>query len=181
MVAARDQRHRGELPVYQQHRLWLVARQLDRAIEQRFVVHHLAATRTSVCTHHQPGQGIFHPRGQRTRSKAAKHHRMDRANTDAGQHGEGRLGDHGHVNQHQVALAHPQFAHHCSHALYLGMQLDEGIAALQPGFSGNRDQGRLMRSLQQMPIHRVMAQVGGTADKPLGKGRLAVVAYHLRR
>ena len=106
---------------------------------------------------------------------------MNRTNTGAGQHSEGRLGDHGHVNQHPVALAHTHFAHHGSHALYLSMQLDERIAALQPGFSGNRDQGRLMRSLQQMPIHRVMAQVGGTADKPLGKGRLAVVAYHLRR
>ena len=41
------------------------------------------------------------------RGKAAEHHRVDGADAGAGEHRDGRLGDHRHVDDHAVALLTP--------------------------------------------------------------------------
>ena len=48
--------------------------------------------------------GIVDAVGQGIGAESAKHHRMDRADPGAGQHGDGGLGDHGHVNGHAIAF-----------------------------------------------------------------------------
>jgi hypothetical protein len=62
--------------------------------------------------------------------------------TDAGtgQHGKCRFGNHGHVDQHAVALLHTQILEHSGHSLHLGMQFTEGVHLLYIGLGGNKDQ-----------------------------------------
>ena len=105
---------------------------------------------------------------------------MDRTDTGAGQHGKHGVGNHGHVNQHPVAGAHTQQLHRSGHALYLVVQLSEGVDALGVGFGGYRNQSGLVAPRGQMPVDGVVAQIGGAADKPVGKGWVAVVANLLR-
>ena len=38
--------------------------------------------------------------------EAAEDHRMDRAEAGTGEHGDGRLGDHGHVDHDPIAFDH---------------------------------------------------------------------------
>ena len=105
---------------------------------------------------------------------------MNGPNTGTGQHGKGGLGNHGHVNQDTVALLHAQVFQHCGHTLHFGMQLAERINHLLVGLGGHKNQRGLVSPVFQVPIHRVVTQVGHTAHKPLGKRRVAVVANLLR-
>ena len=67
------------------------------------------------------------------------------------------------------------------YALHLGVQLGKAVAALGIGFGGNGHQGGLAGAVLQVPVHRVVAQVGGAAHKPACKRRVAVVANLLGR
>ena len=122
------------------------------------------------------GLGVFDARRQRARSKTTKHHRVDRADARAGQHGKGRLGNHGHVDQDPVALAHAQLFQHRRHALHFGVQLAKRVNLFLIGLGRDKNQRRLVGTVFQMTVHRVVAQVGHAAHKPLGKRRVAVVA-----
>ncbi|MNV83167.1 hypothetical protein D3C71_1769540 [compost metagenome] len=59
------------------------------------------------------------------------------------------------------------------------MQLGKAVAALSLRFGGDGHQRGLAGARSQVPVHRVVAQVGGAAHKPFGKGRVAVVAHLL--
>ena len=181
MVPSGHDVHGRELAVCQQDCLGFVAGQRDGGVQQRLVGHHFAAARTGVGADDQRGLRVFNARGQRTRGKTAKDHRMDGPDAGAGQHGEDGVGNHGHVNQHPVAGAHTQQLHRSGHALHLVVQLGKGVDALGIGFGGYRNQCRLVAPGGQMPVNRVMAEVGGAADKPVGKRRVDVVANLLRR
>ena len=114
-----DDVHGRKLAVCQQNRLRFVAGQRDGGVQQRLVGHHFAAARTGVGADDQRGLRVFNARSQRTRGKTAEHHRMDRPDAGAGQHGEHGVGNHRHVNQHPVAGAHAQQLHGGGHALHL--------------------------------------------------------------
>jgi len=115
------------------------------------------------------------------RGKTAKHHRVDGPQTGTRQHGEGRFSDHGHVNQHTVALDHPQVFQDRGHALHFGVQVTEGVGFFLVGLGGDEDQRRLVGTLGQMAVDGVVAQVGLATNKPFGKRRVAVIANLLRR
>ena len=181
MVAPGHDVHGRELAVCEQDSLRFVAGQRNRRVEQRLVGDDFAATRTGVGADYQRGLGVFDARGQRTRGETAKHYRVNRPDTGAGQHGEHGVGNHGHINQHPVAGAHTQQLHGSGHALHLVVQLGIGVDALGVGFGGDRDQSGLVATGGQMPVDGVVAEVGRTADKPIGKWRIAVVADGLRR
>ena len=101
--------------------------------------------------------------------------------TGAGHHGKSRFGNHGHVDQDSVTLLHTQVFQHSGHALHLGMQLAERVNLLDIGLGRNKDQRRLIGPVLQVPVNRVVAQIGRATDKPLGKRRVAVVANLLWR
>ena len=105
---------------------------------------------------------------------------MNGANARTSQHGKCSLGDHRQVNQNPVPLLHTQLFQHGRHALHLGVQLAKGVNLFLLGLGGNVNQRRLLGPVFQMPVHRVVAQIGGAAHEPLGKRRIAVVANLLR-
>ncbi|MNT17557.1 hypothetical protein D3C72_1527090 [compost metagenome] len=180
MVAAGHQRHRRQAAVGQQHGLGLVLRQADGFVEQRLVRDDLAAARAGIGTHDHLGLGVLDARGQRAAGETAEHHAMDGPDARAGQHREGGLGNHRHVDEHAVALAHAQFDEAGGGALHLRMQLGEAVAFFGAGFCRHEDQRRLVAPIGQVPVDGVVAQVGGAADEPARERRLAGVEDLLR-
>ena len=74
--------------------------------------------------------------GQAVGREAAEHHRMDRADARAGQHGVGRLGDHRQVDRDAIALLGAQLLQRVGHAADFGVQLAIGdLLATSPGSS----------------------------------------------
>jgi hypothetical protein len=104
------------------------------------------------------------------RRKTAKHHRVDSTNAHTGQHGKGCLGDHGHVNQHPVALAHAQAFQNGRHALHLDAQLGKAVGDLGIRFGGDINERGFVGVLGQMAVHRVVAQIGLPPKYQLAKG-----------
>ena len=181
MVATRYQFHSSEAPVVQQHRRRLVGRQADRLVQQRLVRHHLAAARARVGADDHLRLRVLDARGQRAAGEAAEHHAVDGADACAGQHREGGLRDHGHVDEHAVAALHAQFDQHRRRALHLGVQFAKGIAALAARLGRDRDERRLLAALGQVPVDRVVAQVGLAAHEPAAERRPAGVQDLRRR
>ena len=173
-------RHGSQLAVHHQHALRLVTRELYGLVQQRFVGHHLATARTGIGADHHLGLGVFNACGQRARRKTAEHHRMDGPNSCTSQHGKGGLWNHGHVNQHPIALLHAQAFKHGRHTLHFSVQLRIGVDLFLVGFGAYKNQGRLVSTSCKVAVYRVVAKVGGAAHKPAGKRRLAVVANLLR-
>jgi hypothetical protein len=100
-----------------------VGRQAQRFVHQMLVGHRLAAAHAGVGRDHHLRLGVVDAGGQRAGGEAAEHHRVDGADAHAGQHGEQRLGDHRHVDQHAVALADAERLQDGGHALHFGVQL----------------------------------------------------------
>src|SRR6478609_7061963 len=101
---------------------------------------------------------------------------MDRADARASQHRERGFGNHRHVDQNPVALLNAQFLERCGGALHLAMQFAEAVSSLSTGLGRDIDQGRLVGPVLQVPVHGVVAEIGGTSGKPAREGRMAVIA-----
>jgi hypothetical protein len=107
----------------------------------------------------------------------AEHHRVDRANARARQHRKRGLGNHGHVNQNAVAFDHAKVSQQDrGHALHFCAQVFVGVSFFLFCLSGYKNQCGLIAAIFEMPIYRVVAQIGGAADKPPGEGRVGVIA-----
>ena len=101
---------------------------------------------------------------------------MDGTNANTGQHGKRRLGDHGHVYQHAVTLAHAQALQNGRHALHFHAELIKAVNHLGIGFGRNVNECWFVAMLDQMAVYRVVTQIGFTAKVPISEGRTAVVA-----
>ena len=148
-VASGHERHRYQAAIDEQYMRRLVRRKMNRFIQQGLVRHRLTTTRTSIAGYDQLGTRIINTGGQTVGRKAAKDDRMNRTNTRAREHRKTCLGNHRHVNQDDVTLAHAQRQHHRSGALDFGLQLAKcpgllGGCAVRR-FSGNGNQRRLIR------------------------------------
>ncbi len=106
-----------------------------------------------------------------------EHHRVDGTDACTGQHRESGLGNHGHVDQHAIALLHALLEQHRRHALHFDVQLPEAVGALGVRFGGHVDQRVLVCAVFQVPVHRVVAQVGQPALEPVRERRVVVVAH----
>ena len=162
------------------HDYHLLGRELGQAqgfIHQVLVGHRLAGAHARVGRDHHLGTRVVDAGGQGIGGEAAEHHRMDGADAYRGQHGEHGLRDHGHVDQHPVALAHSQAHQHGGHALHLPVQLGVAVGLLLPRLGGDVDQRRLGGALLEVAVHRVVAQVGLTVHEPLGEGRPGIVQH----
>ena len=82
---------------------------------------------------------------------------MDRAYARASEHRKSGLGNHRHVDQYPVSLAHAQLQHGSRHGLHLGMQFGKGIHLFLSGLGRDGNQRGLVGALQQMPVDGVVA------------------------
>ncbi|MCW0416510.1 hypothetical protein NB689_002264 [Xanthomonas sacchari] len=150
-------------------------------IDQRLVGNALAAAAAGIGGDQQLGPRIVDAQRQVVRGEAAEHHRVHRADARAGQHRVHRLGHVRHVDDHAVAALHVQPLQHRGEGVDLAVQLRIRDLLGLPGFAGHRDQRQLRGAFGQMPVHRVVAQIGQPADEPAPERRRVVLQDRLRR
>ena len=114
--------------------------------------------------------------GHRLGTEATKDHGVNRTHAAAGKHGDGSLGNHGHVDQHHVPFLDTSGLEHVGKEADLAMKLPVGQGTFFGRFSrGCRfafpDQGGLIGLVRiQIAIQTVHAHVGLPSNKPLGMG-----------
>jgi len=171
----------GQVAVDHQHVHRRVCALRQRLVDHRLERDHLAAAQAAVGADQQLGPGVVDAQGQVVRGEAAEHHRVHRADARASQHGDGRIHRVRHVDHHPVALLHAQRAQCGCERVHLAVQLAEGQLAHAVGLAGPADQGELVAALGQVPVHRVVAQVGGAAGEPAPERGLVVLQDLARR
>ena len=178
-VATRRHRHVGQAAVDHQHLAGLALGQFNRLVQQPLIGNHLAAAAARIGTHDHLGLGVIDAAGQGHTGKSTEHHGVDRANAHTGQHGKRGLGDHRHVDQDPIALAHTLCPEHGRHLLHLFVQFSIGVGDFAVYFGGYPDEGGLVAAISQMPVDRVVAQVGGSPHVPM-RERCTRIVQHLR-
>ena len=113
--------------------------------------------------------------GERIRREAAEHHRMDRADARAGEHGVGRLRDHRHVDGDAVALRDVAVAQDVGHPAHLVVQLLIGDLLVVLGIVAFPDDRDLVGALGQMAVDAVVGDVGDAVLVPLDRDVAGIV------
>ncbi len=115
------------------------------------------------------GLAVRDAAGERVGREAAEHHRMDGADTRAGEHGVGRLGNHRQVDGDAVALLDALGLQHIGEAAHLGVQLPVGDLLVVLGIVAFPDDGDLIAALLQVAVDAVVGAVGGAVLEPLDR------------
>jgi hypothetical protein len=84
---------------------------------------------------------------------------MDRADTGAGQHGIGRLGDHRQVDRDTVTLLRAKALEHIGEAAYALVQLPVGDLQVHRGFVAFPDDGDLVAAGGEVAVHAIGADI----------------------
>ena len=146
-------------------------------IHGRLESHGLVFAEAAIGGDHQLRLTIDQPVPQGLGREAAEHHRMGGADPGAGQHGDGRLGHHRHIEGHQIALADPQRLEGIGYLAHLGMELAVGEAAAVTRLP-LPDQSRLVGpGTGQVAIEAVVGKIRGAALEPAGEGGVAPIEH----
>ena len=180
-VAAGHALEGQQAAVHHQHGGRLVGRQRDGLVQQWLVGDALAGTAAGIGADDELRRRVLDAAGQAHRREAAEHHRMDGAYPRAGQHREGGLRDHRHIDQDAVARPHALGRQHGGHGLHFGLQGGEAVDHFLAHLSRHPDQRAVAGPRGRMAVHRVVTEVGGAPDKPARERRLAGVADLPRR
>ena len=181
-VPARHQRSLLHRPLQDDAGGGFVRRQPDRLVQQRLVGHHPARFHAAGGRHDHRRRRVVDAHRQFIAGEAAEHHRVDRADAGAGEHGDNRLGHHGHIDDNPVAPRHTLAAQQTGAARHLVQQLAEGIAAFAGGDRAVVDQRRLLApALLDVNIHRVETGIGDAVRVPAVERRVAVIQQPRRR
>ena len=101
---------------------------------------------------------------------------MNRTNARTSQHGKRGFGNHGHVNQNTITFDNAKVLQNSGHALHFCVQVFVGVCFFLLCLRRNKNQGRLVTTVFEVPIDCVVAQIGSPTDEPLGKGGIRVIA-----
>ena len=105
---------------------------------------------------------------------------MGSPDAGTGQHGDGRLWHHRHVQGDQISLANAQAAQGIGGLANFGVQLAIGEAPLVPRLP-LPNQGQLVGpGALQVAIEAVVGEIGGTPLKPAGRRRVAPIEHLLK-
>ena len=158
----------------------LVGGEIDGAVEQRLVVDHPTRLDTARCRDDRHRRRIVDAYRELVRGEAAEHHRMHRPEPSAGEHRDDRLGDHRHVDDDPVALAHPAPGQHPGEPRDLVAELRVGVAALVAGDRTVVDESRLVAATGlDVDVERVVAGIELSAREPAVARRVRVVQHPL--
>ncbi len=106
------------------------------------------------------------------RAEAAEDDGVNRAEPGAGQHGDGRLGDHRHVDEHAIALPDVIALQDVGEAADLAVQLRVGDRARLARLAFPDDRRLVLGRSAQMPVEAVLRDVELAADEPFRERRL---------
>ena len=131
-----------------------------------FQCHHLAAAHAFVGGDQGAGAGVLDAVLEGFRREAAEHHRVNRADAGAGQHGVGRFRDHRHVDHHPVAFFHAAVLQGVGEARHLLEQFLVGDVLFLVGLVALPDDRGLLGALGQVAVDAVVAGVELAALEP---------------
>ena len=117
-----------------------------------------------------PRAGQPHPLRQRSTAEAGEDDQMDGADTGDGQHGHDRLGDRRQVDGDAVAPRHAKATQGRGHGPHLRQQLGVGEDATPAPLVESDERGVPTPPRGDVPVERVVAEVGQAPGKP-AKGR----------
>ena len=145
------------------------------------VRNHPSATHAGIRRHHHFRLRIVNAQSQACRGEAAKYHRVDSAQSHAGEHGKDGFGNHRHVDQHDITLADTEIAQHGGAAHHLLVQFGVCVSLLSAGLGRDIHQRLLVAAHRQMAIDRVVAKIGFAPDKPARKRRIVILEDTIKR
>lgn len=88
----------------------LLLAQQKRLIDNSLQIQGLVSTLYSWAREKHVGLAVHDSSGQRLGTESSEDDRVDGSNSSTGKHGNGKLGHHGHVDAHSVALLHSPLA-----------------------------------------------------------------------
>ena len=121
---------------------------------------------------------VVHAVAQRLGAETAEDDAVRRADARAGQHGDGHLGDHRHVETDAVALGDAERLEDVGEARHLALQVGEGQHPAVARLALPDDRRLVAPRRLHVAIEAVVGEIGGRADEPLREGRFPV--QHLR-
>jgi hypothetical protein len=113
--------------------LRLVDGEFDGPVEQGFVRDDTLALDAAGGGDDHLGGGVVDAEREFARGEPAEHDRVDRADARTGQHRDGGLGDHRHVDHHAVAVSHAELRECSGEGCHLVPQLRVAVGALGVG------------------------------------------------
>ena len=149
---------------------------LEGGVDGGFERRRLAAPVATVGGDHDLGAAVVDAGAQGVGREAAEHHGVRRADAGAGQHGDGRLGDHRQVDRHGVALAHPEVGQGVGGALHLLVQVGVGdVSSVALGLADEVDGDPVTAPCLDVAVDGVDTGVELTVGEPLRERRVAPV------
>ena len=156
----------------------LVLRHVDGGIQQGLVLDDTIGLDATGGRQDGLRLGVVDPGRQFVGGEAAEHHGVDRTDAGAGQHGDGRFGNHRHVDDDPVALFHTGVGEHACQASHHVGELAVAVGALLPGHRAVVDQRSLFTATcLHVPIQRVVTGIDGSTGEPAGH-RAGVAVEH---
>ena len=154
----------------------LVARALDRLVEQRLVGDDAVHLDAAGAADDDLGLGVVDPGRELVRREAAEYHGVNGADAGAAQHGDCGLRDHGQVEDHAVPRTHAAGAERAGEARGEALQLCIGEALHSAGDGAVVDQRRLLAAARvHVAIQGVVAGIDLGAHEPAEEGRARIV------
>ena len=117
---------------------------------------------------------ILDPAGQRLGREAGEHHGMDGADAGAGQHGVGRLGDHGQIKRDAVALPRAVLLEHIGEAADLLVQFFISYVARERGVVALPDNGGLVLARRKMTVDAIHRNIRRAVVEPFDRNVMGV-------
>ena len=176
-VAPGDHLRLGLGPLHDDAFFRLVPRQLDGPVEQRLVFDDAVDLDAAGRRNDRLRLGVVDARRQFVAGEPAEDDRMHGADAGARQHGDHRLGHHGHIDDDPVALADSQAGEAAGEP---GDDIAEFPVGIGPDrVAGDRavvDEGRLIGpAAVHVTVERVVARVEDSAREPAVERRIGVV------
>lgn len=142
---------------------------LDRRVDIGLQRHLAAAAQALVGGDDELRVAALDAAGQRIRREAAEHHRVDRAEPGAGQHGVGGFRDHRQVDGDPVALGDAAVAQDVGHPAHLRMQLAVGDMARFRRIVALPDDRDLVAAGLEVAVDAIVGGVGDAVGEPLDR------------
>ena len=177
--------HHGGLalrPLQDDAAIGLVARERDRLVEQRLILHHAAGLDAAARRHHEFRLGVVDAGRELLRREAAEHHAVDRADARAGEHGDHRLRYHRHVKNDAVAFGDSEILQNGGKDFYFRQQFAIGEDALGIGDRRIVNERHLpAAAFGDVAVERVPAGVADRAGEPAAINAGIAVEHFLCR
>ena len=115
---------------------------------------------------------VVHPVPQRLRAEAAEHHVVGRADSSAGEHGDGCFRDHRQIDGDPIALADAQAFQDIGELADLAVQAPVGQDPLIARLSFPDQRRAVLRRRAKEAVEAVIRDIKLSADEPFGERRV---------